>query len=732
MKIAQIAIASKLHRVFDYYWPDDSEIRAGQRVTVPFGRRTLVGIVLGSVAAPSVSHHRMRQVTTIHEREPILPPDLLKLLHWSSAYYHYPLGEVLASALPVQLRKGAQASLPTLIRYRIQAHSAPSTAAALQQLNKAPLQRAVYLKLGEAGDRGLDSDQIKILGSSWRTALKQLQERGWLEIFEVDDHELNTREDAAPELLTEQASAIHAITAGRNQFHCFLLHGVTGSGKTEVYLQLIRGEVDAGRQCLVLAPEISLTPQLLARFRKRIPGCIVSLHSGLNDTERLHHWMLAASGKADVVIGTRSAIFTPLPRLGLIIIDEEHDGSLKQQDGFRYHARDLALMRARDSACPVVLGTATPSLETLNNARTGRYTELKLTQRAGVAESPDIALMDIRRRPLQEGMSDRLLLLIREHLDADGQVLIFLNRRGYAPTLLCNDCGAAADCKRCDAHMTVHAKLNCLRCHHCGSERAVPVVCEACGSERLDRVGQGTERIEAALKTEFPDVRIARIDRDSTRRKGSLQQHLDDAVSGRARILVGTQMLAKGHHFPAVSLVGILDADRGLFGTDFRALEQMGQLIIQVAGRAGREARRGKVLVQTRNPDNEMLQILIRDGYDAFAQRALDERRAAMLPPFSYVALIRAEAAARHEPHEFLRKIVDALSALALTELQYFGPVAAPMERRGGRYRAQLMVQSANRATLNQALAHITSVFDESAVSRRTRWSIDVDPVDFL
>jgi len=516
-----------------------------------------------------------------------------------------------------------------------------------------------------------------------------------------------------------------------DHFNCFLLNGVTGSGKTEVYLRLIRQYVEMGRQVLVLVPEISLTPQLLSRFQRRIAACIVGLHSALNDTQRLHHWVLASSGRAAVVIGTRSAIFTPLPDLGLIVIDEEHDASLKQQDGFRYHARDLALMRARNANCPVVLGTATPSLETLNNARSTRYTELKLSRRAGDAKPPSIALLDIRRRPLIEGMSDRLLQMIGENLAKGEQSLVFINRRGFAPTLLCNDCGAAADCQRCDAHMTVHAKLNCLRCHHCGSERAVPLVCEACASERLDKVGYGTERIEAALVDAFTDAVIARIDRDSTRRKGALQKQLDDATSGRANILVGTQMLAKGHHFPGVTLVGILDCDRGLYGTDFRALEQMGQLIVQVAGRAGREKRRGRVIVQTRNPDNELLQILVNQGYDAFATLALADRRAAMLPPFSFVALVRAEATDRSAPQQFLNAVRDCIENLACS-IQLFGPVAAPIERVGGRYRAQLMVQSHSRSELNQAMAQVIVEFEESPSARKIRWSVDVDPVDFF
>ena len=485
-------------------------------------------------------------------------------------------------------------------------------------------------------------------------------------------------------------------------------------------------------QSLVLVPEISLTPQLMSRFEQRLDGCLVCLHSGLNDTERMQNWLCAAQGFADVVIGTRSSILAPMPRLGLIIVDEEHDNSLKQQDGFRYHARDLALMRARARSCPIVLGSATPSFESLNNVATGKFTGLALTERAGNAVPPTLGLMDIRRRKLVEGMSDRMIDAIREHLDNAGQALVFINRRGFAPTLLCNDCGAAADCRRCDAHMTVHARQNRLRCHHCGADRAMPSTCESCGSIELDRVGYGTERIAAALAEAFPDVPIARIDRDSTRRKGALEEQLALATSGEARILVGTQMLAKGHHFPKLTLVGILDADRGLFGTDFRSLEHMGQLILQVAGRAGREERSGNVLIQTRNPDNPMLQTLVNEGYAAFAKVAMTERKLAELPPYCFMAIVRAEAADGREPHRFLLQVAQSLIDSKHGQLEVLGPAPAPMERLGGKFRAQLLLQSNLRSTVNDSLSRLCEVIDGLPGARRCRWSIDVDPVDLF
>jgi len=552
----------------------------------------------------------------------------------------------------------------------------------------------------------------------------------------------NVAAEQPPELMPEQAVAVSAAIQALGTFTTLLLDGVTGSGKTEVYLQVISAALARGEQVLIMVPEISLTPQLLQRFSKRISGCLVTLHSALNDTERRQHWLLAANGYADVVIGTRSSVWVPMPRLGLIVIDEEHDGSLKQQDGFRYHARDLALVRARNRGCPVLLGSATPSFESLNNVATGRYTGLKLDSRAGAAQPPSLTLLDIRRRPLIEGLSDRLFERIKEHLDGGGQVLVYINRRGFAPTLICNSCGATADCRRCDAHMTVHARKQGLRCHHCGAERALPVQCESCGDSDLDSLGYGTERIENILQERFPEVSVLRIDRDSTRRKGALEAHLSAATSGAAQLLVGTQMLAKGHHFPNVTLVGVLDADRGLFGTDFRALETMGQQIVQVAGRAGRERRAGHVVIQTRHPDNPILRTLVNAGYAEFARIAMQDRQASAMPPYGHVALVRAEATDIQAPLQFLAAVKSFLSTQSYSGQaaertgqagpDILGPVPAPMERLGGRYRAQLLLQSGERVVINRSLSALTQCVTDIPGVRQVRWSIDVDPVDLF
>lgn len=730
-RFVQVAVPTPLYQLFDYKWVSRDPICAGARVQIPFGRRKVVGIVVGEIECSEFPVQKLRNISEVLDGEALLSADLMGLLTWASRYYHHPIGEVLSSALPVLLRKGKPAELQATTWYSLDRELAQSSPELLPDPARARLQHSLYEVLDESSE-SVPELTLRSVSPRWKTALKPLLDKKLVHTQESQRIPHNSASETAPELLEEQHLAVSQVCDAMNSFKPFLLNGVTGSGKTEVYLQCLDKALSLGHQVLILVPEISLTPQLMRRFQKRVTGCLVSLHSGMNDTERLQNWLLAARGHADVVIGTRSAVLVPLPRLGLIVVDEEHDTSLKQQDGFRYHARDLALLRARDKQCPIVLGSATASFESLHNVTRERFSELVLSRRAGDAVPPELALLDIRRRPSIEGMSDRLIAAIKEAVDNDGQALIFINRRGFAPTLLCNDCGAGASCLRCDAHMTVHAVRKRLRCHHCGAERALPLTCDDCGSENLDYVGYGTQRIAEALQLEFPDAVVARIDRDSTRKKGALQQQLDAATRGDAQILVGTQMLAKGHHFPGVTLVGILDADRGLFGTDFRALEQMGQLILQVAGRAGRESKRGRVLIQTRNPDNPMLRTLVADGYARFASEALHDREQAQLPPYSFVALVRAESPQQPAPSQFLRAVAEQLNSQAGESVLVMGPAPAPMERLGGRYRAQLLLQASRRSDLNHALTLLTQSIEQIPAARRARWSIDVDPVDLF
>ncbi len=528
-----------------------------------------------------------------------------------------------------------------------------------------------------------------------------------------------------------QAQAVNAVCAALGSFAPFLLDGVTGSGKTEVYLKVVEAVLARAQQALVIVPEIGLTPQLLARFAARLSVPLAVLHSGLSDRERLHAWLAARSGQVAVVIGTRSAVFTPLANPGVIVIDEEHDPSLKQQDGFRYHARDLAVVRARQLHIPVVLGSATPSLESLLNTQRGRYRYLRLPHRAGAAVEPTVDILDLRGQPLTEGLSRPLLGAMHAHLERGGQVLLFLNRRGFAPTLICHECGWLSQCSHCDARLTLHLQRRRQICHHCGAVQSVPIACPECGSVDLRALGQGTERIERALQREFPTVGIARVDRDSTRRKGSLQALLDAVHRGERRILIGTQMLAKGHHFPDVTLVGIVDADQGLFGADFRASERMAQLILQVAGRAGRAEKPGVVIIQTHQPHHPLLRTLVSGGYAAFAAAALTERQAACLPPFTWQALLRADALDPEAPQAFLTEALELGRNLALA-VELLGPVPAPMERRAGRYRAQLLVQAEHRQRLHGFLDRWVEQLGGLKTARKVRWSLDVDPQDLF
>ncbi len=526
-----------------------------------------------------------------------------------------------------------------------------------------------------------------------------------------------------------QQNAVTTITTQKG-FGAFLLDGVTGSGKTEVYLRAIESTLEAGKQALVLVPEIALTPQLIARFEARFDTRLAVLHSGLNDGERADAWLRAQRGMASIIVGTRSAVFTPLANAGLVVVDEEHDPSFKQQEGFRYNARDLAVWRARVLDVPILLGSATPSLESLANVESRRYVSLHLPERAGIAEHPDMHLIDLRKQPLQEGLSHALKLRMEQHLNAGNQVLLFLNRRGYAPVLQCHDCGWVSACSRCDARMTLHRKDHRLRCHHCGHESGIPVKCPGCGSEALYPVGLGTERLERVLGELFPEAPMVRIDRDATRRKGELDRLLKRAESGDARILVGTQMLAKGHHFPGVTLVAIVDADGGLFSADFRASERMAQLILQVAGRAGRADRPGEVFIQTHCPDHPLLLKLVREGYAAFAAAALAERKVSGLPPYGHIALLRAEATDEAAPMAFLEQAAELAHGAHAAWVRFLGPVPAPMTRRAGRWRAQAMLLAPSRSPLQRCLGELVPRLAGLPGARKVRWSIDVDPSD--
>jgi primosomal protein N' (replication factor Y) len=724
--VLRIALPLPLPRLFDYLPPADTggpgvgPQDIGRRVRVPFGNRELVGWV-AEVGPTSAGELELKQALAWLDDTPLLAGELRDSLTWLARYTHAPLGEVFATALPAPLRQGEP--LPAATQawcWRLT--EAGSTGIDRLRAGSRPRQLAELLRAGPSSE---DLLQAQLPG--WRTTMRSLLERGLVVRQAQAPDAAGGPAQAGPELNPEQQAAVAAINASTS-FASYLLDGVTGSGKTEVYLQAIAARLARGQQALVLVPEIGLTPQTLARFRNRFGVPVHALHSGLNDNERARTWAACARGEASVVVGTRSAVFTPLPRAGLIVVDEEHDGSYKQQDGIRYHARDFALVRAKALDIPVVLGTATPSLESLHNARSGRYVHLRLRQRAGGARPPSVRVLDVRKRPLEAGLSPELRQGIRQALDAGGQVLVFKNRRGYAPILICHDCGWSAHCRRCDTPMTVHGAGKRLQCHHCGARQGAPLACPDCGGLALQPQGVGTERLEEHLSEAFADVPVIRIDRSTTQRRDGLAQQLKK-LGDTPGILVGTQILAKGHDLPHLTLVAVVGIDEGLFSADFRASERMAQQLIQVAGRAGRAEKPGQVWLQTHHPGHPLLTTLIQGGYHAFADSELEQRRAAGFPPFAHLALIRAEAQHVEAAQAFLLAGKRVLQHYDHgVELQ--GPLPAPMPRRAGYHRLQLLLSSAERRSLHALLDAATPALYALPEARRVRWSLDVDPMD--
>ena len=734
--ILRVAVDCPLRALLDYLpaagtraadWPP------GARVRVSLGRRSAIGVIVAHAAESALEPGRLRPVRESLDAQPLIDASLLDLLQWTASYYHHPPGEVFAAALPAALRAGR----PLLEQETwISASEAGRAALLGGEPKRARRQRELLERLA-ASPTGLTAAELDQADARWRPGARALQQRGWLEIgtrampVAVSGLAVSrggTRPHDAPTLSAAQEHAVTTIDAAADHYGSYLLQGVTGSGKTEVYLRLVARALERGRSALVLVPEIGLTPQLLERFRIRLAVPIAVLHSALGDAERLANWRAAQAGIARVVIGTRSAIFAPVPQLGLIVVDEEHDGSYKQQEGgCRYSARDLAVRRAQQAGVPVVLGSATPSLESLHNVQLGRYRQLPLPRRADQAGAPRLALIDLRAHAVHAGLAGPVTQAIERHLSSDGQVLVYLNRRGYAPTLMCTSCGWIAPCLDCDARLTVHRGAGQLRCHYCGASQPLPERCGRCGFA-VRPVGQGTERVAETLAQMFPGAPLVRLDRDTARDADDVEAVMNALLDGSARILVGTQMVTKGHHFPGVTLVAVVNADQGLFSSDFRAAERLAQTIVQVAGRAGRGARAGEVLIQTEYPEHPLLQGLIGGGYEAFATGALAERAAARWPPFSRLALLRASAADSSAALDFLRHARDCAGAQPASRL--LGPVPAAMARRAGRYHAQLLVEHATRAGLHDFLRTWLPEVERLPGARRVRWALDVDPAD--
>ncbi|QMV13056.1 Primosomal protein N' [Vibrio spartinae] len=728
--IARVALPVPLDKQFDYLIPAHCQPVIGGRVSVPFGRQTLIGIVIALGHDSDVSHDVLKPIRAVLDEQPVWSASLFRLFTWCSQYYQYPLGDTLSNALPAALRKGKAADFATLREWCLTSAGRDKL---MQGLGRA-VQQAKVLRLLE---NGTQSHQALLDEEISRQVLNTLQDKGWIDAIDRKPDrqkwpELLEDEDEKPQLNMEQSVAIATINS-QHEFGCYLLEGVTGSGKTEVYLNLIAPVLKQGKQALVLVPEIGLTPQTIQRFRSRFMVPVVVMHSGLNETERLNAWLSARDGHAGVIIGTRSALFTPFADLGIIIVDEEHDASYKQQDSLRYHARDVAVMRASLEQIPIVLGSATPALETLQNALSGKYHHLTLTQRAGDAVPATNRVLDVKGLYLEGGLSAPLIAEMRKHLQVGNQVLLFLNRRGYAPVLMCHECGWVAHCQRCDARYTYHQVTQELRCHHCGSQRPVLHQCQDCGSTQMATVGVGTEQLETQLAEIFPQYRTIRIDRDSTRRKGTLESALNAVHRGEYHILIGTQMLAKGHHFPRVTLVGLLDVDSALYSHDFRASERLAQLFIQVAGRAGRASQPGEVILQTHHPEHSLLQALLNKDYRHFAMSALHERKLALLPPFSYLTLFKAESNQAELGEDFLRQVRQTLEVHPLFDhatCTVLGPSPAPMAKRAGKYRWQLLLQTMSRPMMQKLLMSAKPVIQRLPLAGKVRWSLDVEPHD--
>lgn len=656
MNFIEVALPVPLRKVFDYKLETVPADPVGCRVQVPFGKRQLIGVVLGTKTQTNIPESQLKTITEIIDHHPLFPKTLIQLCQFASQYYHHPLGEILFTGLPKTLREGKSYAWP-------------------------------------------------ISEIDWPPPFLPLT------------------------LNTEQQSSVSTLLQGTAQFSRTLIDGVTGSGKTQVYLAYLQHLLKTPGQALILIPEIALSPQTTTRFQEVFGDAVWFYHSQIGEKQRREVWLKARAGVPGIYIGTRSSLFLPFTQLKSIVIDEEHDPSFKQQEGFKYHARDLAIKLAQLMNIPILLGSATPSLMTRHHAEQGHYQWLKLKSRANQQPLPPITLVTGAKASKGEFLAKSLLATIEKHLKEKHQVLLFINRRGYAPVLICNNCDHIAHCKRCDVKLVYHQLDKRLHCHHCQKIEALPAVCPDCQQPELHLLGAGTERIEALLTEHFADYPIIRVDSDNTRKKGELQKYLDQIATGESCLILGTQLLAKGHDFPFVTLAVILDLDAGLFSTDFNAAEQSGQLLIQVAGRAGRGSHLGEVVCQTNHPDNPLLQDLLQTNYDRFAQTLLQQRKQAALPPYSYLALFNSQSPQISTAQHCLEALYQRFQPLLKSTCWFLGPSPAPIARRQGQYRFQLLLLSSNRQDLHTQVASIVTALSTQKI-HRARWSVEMDPVD--
>lgn len=729
-KFVQVVIDSPLRKVFDYYLPEHvQKIEVGCRVLAPFANRRVVGIVVGLSDHSSFNPERIKSIHSLLDSRAVFDSKSFALLKWATRYYHYPLGAGLFSALPPALRKANQNDSLNLEQYYWEVNDIANT----DKLKRAPKQAEIFSWLKQQAGVISSTDLNEQFASS-RAAINALEARGFInKRLLIAQH--STQEQITPSqvaLTKEQQTAYDSIISSSNKFNVQLLEGVTGSGKTEVYFSVISTLLtrNSHAQVLILVPEIGLTPQLHHRLQQHFGINIGLLHSNTTEKQRKHTWLEITQGNIRIILGTRLAVFTPIPSLALIIVDEEHDASLKQQEGFLYHARDVAIYRAKQLNIPIILGSATPSFDSLRNAHMKKYAHLHLRNRALSQSMPEIQFADMRSERAGTILSGPLRAAMHKHLSSNQQVILFLNRRGYSPALLCHDCGWVAHCDRCDANMTYHSTSNKLICHHCDSTRYTPEHCPECQSSNLIMLGHGTQRIEETLSEEFNNYSVVRLDRDITRRKGTLEKVLGEIQEHQHHIIIGTQILSKGHDFPNVSLVGILDIDYGIHSSDFRALERSAQLLIQVAGRSGRRHTQGQVLVQTHTPDHPLLQTLVHQGYDSFADQALALRAEWKLPPYAHHISIRARSHDHRDVFAFLEKAKSLTSQSLPAEVSIQGPITAAMEKKAGQFRAYILLIADQRGILTQHLDLCLSHIESLKEARKVKWSIDVDPID--
>ena len=732
--LVEVLVPIPLMEKFSYLPPKNntSSLKQGSRVLIPFGRRTLVGVIWGFVKKDPFDKRKYKYIKDVLDESPLLDANSISLAEWSSRYYHYPLGEIITYFFPPSIRKGKDA------KFRESKYLELTSKGSFLQatdLSRAPSQQKLIELLKEKTEISLKSAQAFGISAA---VINGLIEKGFIARFSRELSPYKKFENnnllSSKELNPEQSEAVNAINGAQNKNITFLLDGITGSGKTEVYLQAIQEVIRQGRQALILIPEIGLAPQAEERFREYFGDRVMSFHSAKNDREKVDAWLGASRGLVDIIIGTRSSVFLPMKNLGIIVVDEEHDLSFKQMDKFRYSARDMALYRAKLEKVPVVLASATPSLETLKNAEEDKYKVLKLSKRATGASLPSFQAVDLRGKELFEGLSKELLEATQTELAQGNQVLIFLNRRGYAPSMICKVCGWISNCERCDALMTVHKNPLKLHCHHCEAQKPYPNKCQSCDSNDFLTYGFGTEKIEEFLQNYFPDIKTLRIDSDSTRKKETLNEYFSEIREGKPMILLGTQLLAKGHHFPDVTLVGIIDADSGLFSADFRGSERVAQLMTQVSGRAGRDKKPGRVILQSYCPDHPQIEEIITGSYDKFAKKLLGERKSLKIPPFSFQAKIFAESPKSLISRDFILNLLNQskIDEKIRMNVRVIGPLPSVMEKKSGVYRWELSIFSKSRSNLHKYLDVMQSRLYDPKLSKQVRWSIDVDPLSSI